>query len=226
MKTEFLANMSHELRTPLNGILGFAELLEMEIENPEQRAYAQTIRSSGEHLLALVTQVLDLAKIEAGRMDFHPSDVALPALLDEVIAMQMGHAQTKQLQLELERDGLPATVFADGSRLRQVLLNLISNALKFTKEGTVTVRSQTEGERVRISVQDTGVGIKEEHLQLIFEKFRQSDSFTTRSQQGSGLGLTLAKELIEGMGGEIGVTSAPGVGSTFYVLLPASSVKA
>jgi signal transduction histidine kinase len=225
MKSEFLANMSHELRTPLNGILGFAELLEMEIENPEQRAYAQTIRSSGEHLLALVTDVLDLAKIEAGRMDFHPSDVELPALLDEVIAMQMGHAQTKQLQLELERDGLPATVFADGSRLRQVLLNLISNALKFTKEGTVTVRSQTEGERVRISVQDTGVGIKEEDLQLIFEKFRQSDSFTTRSQQGSGLGLTLAKELIEGMGGEIGVTSAPGVGSTFYVLLPASSAK-
>jgi two-component system sensor histidine kinase BarA len=155
-------------------------------------------------------------------MDFHLASLELPELLDEVVNMQMGHAQTKQLLLELERDSLPATVYADGVRLRQVLLNLISNALKFTEEGKVVVSAHLENERVRISVQDTGVGIKEEDLQLIFEKFRQSESFSTRSQQGSGLGLTLAKELIEHMDGEIGVTSTPGVGSTFYVVLPAS----
>ncbi|MEI8169649.1 MAG: histidine kinase dimerization/phospho-acceptor domain-containing protein, partial [Rhodoferax sp.] len=209
-KSEFLANMSHELRTPLNGILGFAELLELELDDPAQQEYAQTIRTSGEHLLALVTDILDLAKIEAGRMDFNLTPIALPDLLREVVAMQRGHAQTKNLTLELEETTLPPQVFSDDIRLRQVLLNLLSNALKFTEQGTVSVRALLEGALVRIEVQDTGVGISEADQAIIFEKFRQSESFMTRSQQGTGLGLTLAKELIEHMGGHIGLQSTLG----------------
>jgi hypothetical protein len=225
MKSEFLANMSHELRTPLNGILGFAELLEMELDDPTQREYAQTIRSSGEHLLTLVTGVLDLAKIEAGHMDFNLMPVDLPHLLREVVAMQRGHAQKKNLFLELVEARLPPMVFADGARLRQILLNLTSNALKFTDQGGVTVRAASDGERVRIEVQDTGVGISRDEREFIFEKFRQSETFLTRSHEGTGLGLTLAKELVEHMGGEIGMTSTPGVGSTFHIILPAANRK-
>ncbi|MFZ4537142.1 ATP-binding protein [Propionivibrio sp.] len=226
MKSEFLANMSHELRTPLNGILGFAELLETELEDPTQREYAQTIRVSGEHLLSLVTDVLDLAKIEAGRMDFNLTTVDLPDLLGGVVAVQRGHAQKKNLSLELIPAGMPPAVFADGARLRQVLLNLTSNALKFTEQGGVTLRAVSEGERVRIEVQDTGVGIRPEDQELVFEKFRQSETFATRCHEGTGLGLTLAKQLVEHMGGEIGVTSTPGVGSIFHVVLPAANEKA
>ena len=228
MKSEFLANMSHELRTPLNGILGFAELLEIELEDPAQREYAQTIRTSGEHLLTLVTAVLDLAKIEAGRMDFNLTQIDLPELLREVVAIQRGHAQKKNLSLDLLEEAMPPIVFADGARLRQILLNLTSNALKFTDRGGVTVRatSDSDGARVRIEVQDTGVGISPEEQEFIFEKFRQSEAFITRSHEGTGLGLTLAKELVEHMAGEIGVTSTPGVGSTFYVVLPTANGKA
>jgi hypothetical protein len=230
MKSEFLANMSHELRTPLNGILGFAELLEMELEDPALREHAQTIRASGEHLLTLVTAVLDLAKIEAGRMDFNLSPIDLPDLLREVLAAQRGHAQTKKLALELVEDGLPPVVFADGMRLRQVLHNLTNNALKFTEQGTVTLRAMSEGGgltgRVRIEVQDTGAGISPEDQKFIFEKFRQSEDFVTRRHEGTGLGLTLAKELVEHMGGEIGVISTLGVGTTFHVVLPATDGKA
>ena len=225
LKSEFLANMSHELRTPLNGILGFAELLEMDLQDPVQREYAQTIRTSGEHLLTLVTDVLDLAKIEAGRMDFKLTEVDLPSLLAEVVALEAGHAQTKQLSLSLEHEDVPARVFADRVRLRQILLNLTSNAIKFTEQGSVTVRAVALEQRVRIEVQDTGIGIKPEDQQLIFEKFRQSESFVTRSQQGTGLGLTLAKELAERMGGHIGLSSTPQSGSVFYVDLPACQVQ-
>ena len=226
MKSEFLANMSHELRTPLNGILGFAELLDMELEDPVQRDYAKIITSSGEHLLTLVTAVLDLAKIEAGHMAFHLAPVDLPALLHEVVTLQRGHAQKKNLYLELPTDELPPQVFADVVRLRQVLLNLTSNALKFTEQGGVTVRAHREGEQVRIEVQDSGIGIDPAEQTLIFEKFRQSDASITRSHQGTGLGLTLAKELVEHMGGHIGLVSKPDVGSTFYIMLPLSNGKA
>lgn len=220
MKSEFLANMSHELRTPLNGILGFAELLEMELDDPEQRDYAQTIKSSGEHLLTLVTAVLDLAKIEAGRMSFYPALVDLPALLREVVALQRGHAQQKDLFLVLTEQELPPLVFADPVRLRQILLNLTHNAIKFTAQGGVTVRACGEGLQVRIEVCDSGCGIAPAEQAMIFEKFRQSDASVTRLHQGTGLGLTLAKELVEHMGGSIGVNSTPGVGSTFHLLLP------
>ncbi len=226
MKSEFLANMSHELRTPLNGILGFAELLEMDLKDPAHIEYAQTIRTSGEHLLTLVTDVLDLAKIEAGRMEFNLTPIDLPALLREVLAMQNSHAQKKNLIFELDPTGLPTKVFADAVRLRQILLNLTGNALKFTDQGSVTIRASAQGEQVCIEVQDTGVGISLDEQKFIFEKFRQSESFVTRSHEGTGLGLTLAKELVEHMGGQIGVASTPGVGSTFFVVLPAADMKA
>jgi signal transduction histidine kinase len=228
MKSEFLANMSHELRTPLNGILGFSELLEEELDDPVQREYAQTIHLSGQHLLKLVTDILDLAKVEAGRMDFNPEPLDLPDLLRGVVAMQRGHAQKKSLSIELIEAGLPPVVFADSARLRQILLNLTNNALKFTDQGSVTVRAASEdhGARVRIEVQDTGIGIAPEAQGFIFEKVRQSDSFITRSHEGTGLGLTLAKELVEHMGGEIGMLSTPGAGSTFHIVLPTSDGKA
>ena len=222
MKSEFLANMSHELRTPLNGILGYAELLEMELQDPAQLDYAKTIRTSGEHLLTLVTDVLDLAKIEAGRMGFHLSLIDLPVLLREVIGMHSSFAHLKNLLFELDESQLPRHVYADTVRLRQILLNLTSNAIKFTAVGSVTLRAASEGERIRIEVQDTGVGICQNEQKIIFEKFRQSETFVTRSHEGTGLGLTLAKELAEHMGGEIGVISSLGVGSTFFVMLPAS----
>ncbi|MEI7432448.1 MAG: ATP-binding protein, partial [Betaproteobacteria bacterium] len=219
MKSEFLANMSHELRTPLNGILGFAELLECELVDPAQRGYAQTIKASGEHLLVLVTDVLDLAKVEAGRLNLNLRSIDLPDLLREVLAAQLGFAHKKNLSLELVEDGIPPVVYADEIRLRQVLLNLINNALKFADQGGVTIRASREGDYVRIEIQDTGVGIRSEELESIFEKFRQSDSFLARSHEGTGLGLTLAKQLVEHMGGQIGVESMPGVGSTFHVLM-------
>lgn len=153
-------------------------------------------------------------------MDFDLTTLDLPALLTEVVGLQKGHAQAKNLALELLTDKLPDVVFGDRMRLRQVLLNLINNALKFTTHGSVTVRASRVDDRVRIEVQDSGIGIKLVDQQLIFEKFRQSESSITRNHQGSGLGLTLAKELVEHMGGEIGVISTPGAGSTFYVLLP------
>ena len=217
MKSEFLANMSHELRTPLNGILGFAELLEMDLTDPVQRSEAANIRASGEHLLALVTDVLDLAKIEAGRMDFNPDSVDLPALLHAVVEMQRGSAVKKGLSIDLLRENMPQTLYADVARLRQVLLNLTNNAVKFTQQGGVTVRAMQVDEWVRIEIQDTGIGVTPEQQALIFEKFRQGESFITRSHQGTGLGLTLAKELTERMNGRIGLSSTPGVGSTFYV---------
>lgn len=227
LKSEFLASMSHELRTPLNGILGFAELLEDELANPEQREYAKTIRVSGEHLLALVSDVLDLAKIEAGYMEINTKPLDLPEILRGVVALQLAHAQKKNLALTLEEDGLPAHVFADDLRLRQVMLNLIGNALKFTEQGTVRVRAfALDSERVRIEVSDTGIGIRPADHELIFEKFRQGENFSTRSHEGTGLGLSLARQLIERMGGKIGVVSAPGEGSTFYVDLPAAEKKA
>lgn len=228
MKSEFLANMSHELRTPLNGILGFAELLEAELEDPAHHEYAQTIRTSGEHLLSLVTDVLDLAKIEAGRMSFNMTPIDLPELLQSIVAGQTGFAMKKGLSLELKHDGIPPAVFADGVRLRQVLLNLINNALKFTDQGGVTISAMSvdNGQRVRVEVQDTGAGIRLEDQELIFEKFHQSESFLTRNHDGTGLGLTLAKQLVEHMGGEIGLVSSLGAGSTFHVLLPVSEKEA
>ena len=228
MKSEFLANMSHELRTPLNGIMGFAELLENDLNDPEQREYAEIIRKSGQHLEVLVTDVLDLAKVEAGRMRFNFEVVDLPDLLRAVQAGQRGHAIKKGLSFALEDGDLPSQVYADGARLRQVLLNLSNNALKFTSKGGVVVRARHEdnGRSIRIEVQDTGPAIRHEDQQIIFERFRQGENFVTRSHEGTGLGLALSEQLIKHMNGQIGVASNPGEGATFFVVLPASGPAA
>lgn len=228
MKSEFLANMSHELRTPLNGIMGFAELLEAELENAEQREYAQIIRKSGQHLEMLVSDVLDLAKVEAGRMRFDFETVDLPDLLREVQAGQRSFAMKKGLSFDLIDENLPPQVHADGARLRQVLLNLTNNALKFTSSGGVMLRAFTEsgGQQVRIEVQDSGPGIRPEDQQIIFERFRQGENFLTRSHEGTGLGLALSRQLVKHMNGRIGVKSVLGKGATFFVILPVSGTTA
>lgn len=221
MKSEFLARMSHELRTPLNGILGFAEYLRDRAENAENREFAQTIHDAGAHLLTLVNATLDLAKIEAGRMDVSRRRESLDILVRRAVALHQSSAEKKGLTLDVTFDpGLPATVSCDATKVVQVLNNLLHNAIKFTAQGAVTVHAAMAGDDIRFAVTDTGPGIPPEQQQFLFDRFRQLDAFATRNHEGSGLGLALAKELVELMGGRIGVDSAPGRGATFHFTLP------
>ncbi len=221
MKSSFLATMSHELRTPLNGILGFAELLKLELQEEEPRSYAENIHSSGQHLLDLVNDVLDLAKIEAGRMELQHNPLDLRDLLSETASVHRVSANSKGLSFsEQLADDLPASLNGDGKRIRQVLNNLLNNAVKFTPSGSVEFQAERVNNFVKISVHDTGVGIPPEMQEKVFEKFTQADHFATREQGGSGLGLALARELVCLMGGELGLESAPGKGSTFHFTLP------
>ncbi len=224
MKSAFLASMSHELRTPLNGILGFAELLKLELENPEHRAFAESIHGSGEHLLQVVNDVLDLAKAEAGRMELKMVDAPLRPLLEEVATIHRIHAENKGLTLNREFAGdLPASLHCDPTRLRQILNNLLNNAVKFTLEGVITLRVERVESILRFSVSDSGIGISPDQQARIFEKFFQSEHFITREHGGTGLGLSLARELTHLMDGEIGFVSVPGKGSTFHFTLPLTS---
>ena len=221
MKSEFLASMSHELRTPLNGILGFAGLLEEDLADAEHRGYAGLIRTSGEHLLELVNHLLDLAKIEAGRMEVVREPVALRALLEDVVQTHAGVATAKGLACSLALDTeLPELFDCDRTKLVQVLNNLLHNAVKFTERGEVEVVAQPEGRTIRFEVRDTGPGIPAADQAVIFEKFVQGEGFLTRRHAGTGLGLALARELIELMGGHIALRSAPGEGSVFHFALP------
>lgn len=224
MKSSFLATMSHELRTPLNGILGFAELLKMELTDEELRSYAEGIHGSGRHLLDIVNDVLDLAKIEAGRMELQVVSIELRELLGDATAVHRMAATTKGLELtEKYADGLPDTIEGDPKRLRQILNNLLNNAVKFTSKGSIELSASIEDNRLRIAISDTGIGIAPELHDKIFEKFTQADHFVTREQGGTGLGLALASELVQLMGGEMGVNSTPGQGSTFFFTLPIGS---
>ncbi|CAM3901286.1 PAS domain S-box protein [Roseateles saccharophilus] len=225
LKSLFLANMSHELRTPLNAVIGFADLLTIGAHPPDpvrEREWLQHIASSGRHLLNMINDVLDLSKIEAGKMDFHPEPVALPALVDDVMATvavlagQRGLSLTTVIAPEL-RD-----LVLDPARLRQVLLNYLSNAIKFTPAGgRVELRMLGEGPRLwRLEVEDSGIGIASERLDQLFVEFQQLDDGLTKRHQGTGLGLALTRRLVKAQGGRVGVYSEAGRGSCFYAVLP------
>lgn len=223
MKSAFLASMSHELRTPLNGILGFAELLKVDLEDPDQVSYAESIHSSGGHLLELVNDLLDLAKIEAGRMELNPGDVDIRTLTSEIAMVHRIHAQAKGLSLtERYAPDLPPTLHCDVTRVRQVLNNLLNNAVKFTEVGGIELSVERRDGMLRFAVRDTGIGIAPEQQALVFERFQQAEHFITRKHGGTGLGLALARDLAHLMGGEVTLESTPGAGSTFTLLLPLS----
>jgi PAS domain S-box-containing protein len=226
-KSEFLANMSHEIRTPLNGVIGMLDLLDSEGMHPEQRNMLETARSSADALLALINDVLDFSKIEAGKLALEQIDVEVRPIVEEVATLfsQQAHAKGIELSCLVHRD-VPAVVRGDPTRLRQILTNLVSNAVKFTERGEVfvgvsAVGCDARGARLlRAEVRDTGIGMSAETVGRLFEAFTQADSSTTRRYGGTGLGLTIAKRLIEAMNGTMQVKSEPGQGTTFSVTVP------
>lgn len=220
-KSAFLATMSHELRTPLNGILGFAELLKYELDDPTHQEYARVIQQSGEHLLNLVNEILDLAKIESGEMRFKRIAIPLAEIVEECASVHRVTADGKGIGFALHlADDLPAEFATDPTRLRQILNNLLSNAVKFTASGTVSLHVDRSDRYLSFAVKDTGPGIPPESRETVFEKFKQLEHFLTREHGGTGLGLALVKQLAEHMGGRIELQSEVGVGSTFTVYLP------
>jgi len=228
LKSEFLANVSHELRTPLTSIIGFAELLrEGSAVSTDGRAarYAENILISGRILLEIINDLLDLAKIEAGKMDLHLETVRLDEVCATLIDFIRPQADKRGLRLTLDAEADLPIMITDRGKVRQILFNFLSNAIKFTPEGgAVTLRAARDhDERVRLAVSDTGPGIRPEDQSLIFEKFRQIDQSATREHHGTGLGLAIAKELTRLLGGQIGVDSRVGEGSTFWVLLPVAT---
>ena len=223
-KSEFLANMSHELRTPLNAVIGFSEVLLERMFgdlNPKQDEYLQDILSSGRHLLSLINDILDLSKIEAGRMELELTTFDLPVALDNALTLVRERATRHGIRLDLAVDDRVGAVVGDERKIKQVILNLLSNAVKFTPEGgRVTVRALPAGDAVEVAVSDTGIGIAPEDREAIFEEFRQVGSDYARKREGTGLGLTLARKFVELHGGTIRVESEVGRGSTFTVALP------
>ncbi|MFN7017538.1 MAG: ATP-binding protein, partial [Fimbriimonadales bacterium] len=228
-KSEFLANMSHEIRTPMNGVLGMVQLLEDTPLTAEQAELLRTLKNSAHYLLGLLNDILDLSKIEAGKMELEQIPVNLHEMANEVVALFGGRASEKGLVLHAQVDpNTPEWVAGDPVRLRQIVANFISNAVKFTEQGEVKLillPSATYPQGVWIGVQDTGIGVPAEKLDSLFEAFTQSDSSTTRKYGGTGLGLTICKKLAELMGGRIGAESEVGVGSLFYVDLPLPAVQ-
>ena len=222
-KSEFLASMSHELRTPLNAVLGFSEVLLERMFgeiNERQEEYLHDIHGSGQHLLELLNEILDLSKVEAGKMELECSTFDLHAMLDHAVSMLRERAGARGVELSVHVDPDLDEVYADELRLKQVVLNLLTNAVKFTREGgSVVVRARRHGSELHLTVADTGVGIPEEDRQRIFESFQQGGRGTTR-EEGTGLGLTLSRRIVELLGGRMWLESEVGVGSTFGFCVP------
>jgi adenylate cyclase len=226
-KSQFLANMSHELRTPLNAIIGYTELLIEDLDDagPQEAVDdLHKIRRSAHHLLTLINDILDLSKIEAGRMELDKHSFDIAALVEEVVSTLRPLAQQKQNRIVLQIEPGIGPMVSDSVKVQQLLLNLLSNACKFTSGGLISIslRSLTEGSKgtLQLTVSDTGIGMSEAHLARIFEPFTQADASTTRKFGGTGLGLAITKRFVELMGGDISVSSEPGVGTSFSVLLP------
>jgi PAS domain S-box-containing protein len=227
-KSAFLANMSHELRTPMNAILGYSEMLTEEAEDVGQDDFIpdlKKINQAGNHLLALINDVLDLSKIESGKMEAFAESFDVGAFIDQVSGTAQPLMSKIANHLTLQRGEQLGKAYQDLTRLRQSLLNLLSNAAKFTREGTVTMRvmrrSQTDGDWLLFSVSDTGIGIAADKLEHVFEEFSQADNSTTRDYGGTGLGLAISRRFCQMLGGDLGATSEPGEGSTFNIELPA-----
>jgi signal transduction histidine kinase len=222
-KSEFLANMSHELRTPLNAIIGFAEVLSERMFgelNEKQEEYLKDIHASGQHLLSLINDILDLSKIEAGRMELELTDFHLPTALDSALALIRERAGRRGIALHLSVDDRLSQIRADERKVRQVVLNLLSNAIKFTPDGgRIDVGAVPRDGFVEVAVSDTGVGIAPEDQEAVFEEFRQVGT-ADKKVEGTGLGLTLCRKFIELHGGKIWVKSQLGQGSTFTFMVP------
>ncbi|RDJ20241.1 response regulator [Bosea caraganae] len=225
-KSRFLATVSHEFRTPLNGILGMADLLNDTRLDPEQTTYVRALRTSGEALLSLVDDILDFAKVEAGKLELNEERFDLGLLIETVSELMAPRAQAKGIEIaSFLAPDLPSHLIGDGDRVRQILLNLVGNAVKFTETGGVGIRVGRVGEAIEISVADTGPGIPADRLQAIFEEFEQADQTAARRHDGTGLGLAIVRRLVALMGGEVAVTSPPGEGATFTVALPLPAAK-
>jgi|GEM_PF-5148598 len=225
LKSEFLANMSHELRTPLNGIIGFTQLIHSEKAGPistEQKEYLEDISSSAAHLLQLINDILDLAKIESGKMTFHPEPVNLTILCNEVTESVFSLIRNKHIHLDVNIDTSLTGVIIDPRKFKQVLYNFLSNAVKFTLEaGKIKIHIYPFGtNQFKLEVSDNGIGIRPADLNKLFIAFQQLDSGLSKKYQGTGLGLALTQHIVEAQGGYVGVDSTYGKGSTFYAILP------
>jgi two-component system sensor histidine kinase/response regulator len=225
LKSEFLANMSHELRTPLNAIIGFAQLMhdgKVGAVSAQHQEYLGDILGSARHLLQLINDVLDLSKVEAGKLEFNPEPVNLKRIISEVRQVLQALSANKRLTIEIEVSAVVEQLVIDPAKLKQVLYNYLSNAIKFTpEEGQITVRAiQEDSENFRLEVEDTGIGIPPDEFGKLFVEFQQLESGTTKKHQGTGLGLALTRKIVEAQGGRVGVESVQGRGSVFYAVLP------